>query len=1110
MQNRTNINTHLSSSTFCVLLSIAALLGSSTATIADDAKEEIKPITPAKIERKEPVDFDADIYPIFELKCIACHNTSYEESRFNLETVELIRKGGKRGTAVVAGEPDKSLIYILAAHAKNPVMPPPENDADAEPLTPEELGLLRQWILEGAKMGKGMDEEVINWRPLPATMKSIYSVAVSPRNNLIAAGRTNRLHLYDARTGSEITQLVDPTLIQVQVDGKPIYPNGAAHLDLIHSIAFSNNGQLLATGGYRVVKLWQQQRNVQSQQVSLATEGTTLAASQDRQWLATGTSDGSIQLSQIGPGTTAATTLTGHSTPIRSLAFATVSAEQLKAGQLRLVSTADDSTIRLWDISIASDNGTQTVNGQQVGILTSPVPVKQLAVNPQGTQIAAACNDGLIRIWNLNDLPKSETPQPEKAEANAENKAGESPEAKAAPAPVAELKSHEKPVSSVLYLDAKGEQLVSADESGIVHVWDVTKKASIRNWNHKAAVLSMSATSDGTKLVTTGADGEIRMWNVAEGKPIWNVSGDIAAKFETTDLTDDKTVAEQQLAVLNEQLKAAETDLKQRTEAKTKADEALKKAQDALPDIQKKQNEADAALAAAKKELTENKPLKAAEQKVAETQKAATDSKMAAEQSVKTLQQAQEAEKQAQIALTAAKKELDAKPDDEALKKKFADATTAVNDATAALKKATDEKVAADKQKTTADAALVAAQKELEAKKKDDSLKKKVDAAQKVATDAAAATKKANDEIERAKKTVERSVQAIANSEKNKAAALAKRDDKDKQVKSATEQLTQAQTALKESVKPVVASAISPNGSTLATSGINGTLQLWDVSTGHSVSQIGSEDKVPAAAICFTADSQVASTGANKKTIVWKVHSTWKLIARLGADKENPLSLNGSPFANRVLALDFNHNDELLATGGGDPSRSGEIHLWNLKDFSLQSTLKEPHSDTVLSLQFSRDGQHLLSGASDKFVKLFDVASGKYVRSYEGHTHHVLGVTWKADGYTIASAGADNAIKIWNVETGEQRRTISNHGKQVTALKYIGVGDLIASCGGDKSVRLHKTSDGKQVRTFAGGTDYMHTLAVTADQKLIIASGDAGVLRIWNGKDGKPVTQIAP
>lgn len=1106
MQKRSNNNSQIPSSIRCVWASLAIVSICSTAIFADEKKEEIKPITPAKIDRKEPVDFDADIYPILELKCIACHNTSYEESRFNLETVELIRKGGKRGTAVVAGQPDKSLIYILAAHGKNPVMPPPENDADAEPLTPEELGLLRQWILEGAKMGEGMDEEVINWRPLPATMKSIYSVAVSPRNNLIAAGRTNRLHLYDARTGSEITQLVDPVLSQVQIEGKPIYPNGAAHLDLIHSISFSNNGQLLATGGYRVVKLWQQQRNVQSQQISLAAEGTTLAMSQDRQWLAAGTSDGSIQISQVGSSKPAVTTLTGHSAPIRSLAFATVSAEQLKAGKMRLVSTADDNTIRLWDISIASD----TISGQQVGMLNSSVAVKQLAVNPQGTQVAAACSDGLIRIWNLSDLPKGNTAPADKADTTPENTDEASAEDKAAPAPVVELKSHEKPVTAILYLGIKGEQLVSADESGVVHLWDIAKKASARNWNHKAAVLSMSATADGTKVVTTGADGEIRMWNVADGKSIWNVNGDIAAKFQTTDLTSDKTVSEQQLAILNTQLKAAETDLKQRGEAKTKADEALKKAQDALPAIQKKQKEADAALAAAKKEFTENKPLKAAEQKAADTLKASNDSKTKAEQSVKALQKSQEEEKQAKKFLAAVKKELDSKPDDESLKKKFADATTAANNAAAAVKKATDEKVAADKQKTSADAALAAAKKELEAKKKDESLKKKVDAAQKVATDAAAATKKANADIDRAKKTVERSVQAIANSEKNKATALAKRDDKDKQVKSATEQLTKAQAAQKESAKPVVASAFSPNGLTLATSGVNGTLQLWDVNTGNSVSQISSDNKVPATAVCFTTDDRVVSTGSDKQAIVWNVHSTWKLIARLGADKENPLSLNGSPFANRVLALDFNHNDEILATGGGDPSRSGEIHLWNLKDFSLQSTFEEPHSDTVLSLQFSRDGKHLLSGASDKFVKMFEVATSKYVRSYEGHTHHVLGVAWKADGYTIASAGADNAIKVWNVETGEQRRTISNHGKQVTALKYIGVGDLIASCGGDKSVRLHKTTDGKQVRTFAGGTDYMHTLDVTADQNLIIASGDAGVLRIWNGKDGKPVTQIAP
>ena len=63
-------------------------------------------------------------------------------------------------------------------------------------------------------------------------------------------------------------------------------------------------------------------------------------------------------------------------------------------------------------------------------------------------------------------------------------------------------------------------------------------------------------------------------------------------------------------------------------------------------------------------------------------------------------------------------------------------------------------------------------------------------------------------------------------------------------------------------------------------------------------------------------------------------------------------------------------------------------------------------------LAFSPDGQQLASCAADRFIKLWNVADGKFVRSFEGHTHHVLGVAWRADGRVLVSSGADMVLKV--------------------------------------------------------------------------------------------------
>ena len=70
----------------------------------------------------------------------------------------------------------------------------------------------------------------------------------------------------------------------------------------------------------------------------------------------------------------------------------------------------------------------------------------------------------------------------------------------------------------------------------------------------------------------------------------------------------------------------------------------------------------------------------------------------------------------------------------------------------------------------------------------------------------------------------------------------------------------------------------------------------------------------------------------------------------------------------------------------------------------VTSEIKNGHSDTVFGVCFSPDGTKLATCGADKFVKVFEIPSGKFIKAFEGHTHHVLDVGWKFDGKLLASA----------------------------------------------------------------------------------------------------------
>ena len=130
---------------FCAALVFWLAILSQPSLTAEAPDEELKPIDVAKIDRTTDVDFEKEILPLLRKKCLACHSASEAASDLVLENPESIRKGGAEGPAVVPKEAAESLLLLLATHRKEPVMPPPDNDVGAGPLTPQELGLIKLW-----------------------------------------------------------------------------------------------------------------------------------------------------------------------------------------------------------------------------------------------------------------------------------------------------------------------------------------------------------------------------------------------------------------------------------------------------------------------------------------------------------------------------------------------------------------------------------------------------------------------------------------------------------------------------------------------------------------------------------------------------------------------------------------------------------------------------------------------------------------------------------------------------------------------------------------------------------------------------------------------------
>src|SRR5436190_8034190 len=98
------------------------------------------------------VDFAKDVLPILEKNCFKCHGAEKQKGKMRLDSRDAALKGGKDGPAFVAGNADKSEMVrrISLPKSDDDFMP-----SEGEPLTKQQIDLLKDWINGGAVWAEG-------------------------------------------------------------------------------------------------------------------------------------------------------------------------------------------------------------------------------------------------------------------------------------------------------------------------------------------------------------------------------------------------------------------------------------------------------------------------------------------------------------------------------------------------------------------------------------------------------------------------------------------------------------------------------------------------------------------------------------------------------------------------------------------------------------------------------------------------------------------------------------------------------------------------------------------------------------------------------------------
>jgi len=162
------------------------------------------------------------------------------------------------------------------------------------------------------------------------------------------------------------------------------------------------------------------------------------------------------------------------------------------------------------------------------------------------------------------------------------------------------------------------------------------------------------------------------------------------------------------------------------------------------------------------------------------------------------------------------------------------------------------------------------------------------------------------------------------------------------------------------------------------------------------------------------------------------------------------------------------------------------------------------HNALVYNVKLSFDNKYVISADDiNGFINLWEVESGRLLRTFWGHGAVVTALAFCPDGKTIASGYTDGVIKIWEIETGKEINTLSGHSQDIFSLDYSSNGKNIVSASLDRTITIWDSESGAELYVF-GDSNEVSSAEYSPDNKYI-ASSTANSLLIWEAANGKKI-----
>jgi ferric-dicitrate binding protein FerR (iron transport regulator) len=288
--------------------------------------------------------------------------------------------------------------------------------------------------------------------------------------------------------------------------------------------------------------------------------------------------------------------------------------------------------------------------------------------------------------------------------------------------------------------------------------------------------------------------------------------------------------------------------------------------------------------------------------------------------------------------------------------------------------------------------------------------------------------------------------------------------------------------------KNVTALAVARNGKTVAVGQIDGSVRLWDLTSGEQVRWLGRLGK-PIRTLAFSHDSSfLAVGGEEKQLVVWEV-ATGRTHFQQGLPP--------------LYALAWGQDDRVLLSAGWQRTVGRNLDRV-VRRFDgatgkvvTKTRLPAPDGEFVVCMAFHRTSL-VAEGNKANQARVWDTTTGEVLGTFPGHQNHVTAVTFSPDGAILATGSQDKTVRLWDVSPPRKRAVLHGHRHTINCLAFAQGGHTLASGSTDGTVRLWDVESGQERTTIKGHQQPVQALTWTPNGRTLLSGDATGLVLVWD------------